>query len=298
MTAQPLPDAFDYVGDVYRPPVEADSIIIQGTIGCSHNKCTFCGAYLRKKFALKDLRILENDLRFAGQYCKRQDRVFVLDGNALAMPVQRWVWLLENIRDRLPWVEGTAAFATGMDIAAKSDEDLRRLRSLGLDKLYVGVESGHPKVLESVRKGIGPEGLLTHCRRAQDAGFSLSISVVLGVADESLWQESARLTGQLLTAIDPAEIGITMLVPQPGTIFRKEIKQGAAPAPGQGRLLRELRELYTHTDLNGGLFNASHSSSYVSFKARLPRDKDRGLEYLDQAIAGRVPLKADRLRRI
>lgn len=299
MTAQAiLPDSLDHVGDVYRPPAEADSILIQGSIGCSHNKCTFCGAYLRKRFSLKDQAILERDLLFARHYCKRQDRVFVLDGNAFAMPTARWVWLLENIRDQLPWVRGAAAFATGMDIAAKSDADLARLRSLGLDLLYVGVESGHEQVLQQVQKGIDPEGLRIQCLRARKAGFRLCVSVVLGIADESLCMESARLTGKLITAINPEEIGITMLVPQPGTIFRKAARQASGSLPGRDRLLRELREFYLHTELDGGLFNAGHSSSYISFRARMPEEKARGLAIIDKAIAGELELKQDALRHI
>lgn len=297
MTAQCAPDGLDHVGDVYRPPAEADSILIQGTIGCSHNKCTFCGAYLRKKFSLKSQETLERDLLFAERYCKRQDRVFVLDGNAFAMPAGRWVWLLENIRDRLPWVRGAAAFATGMDIAAKSDEDLAALRALGLDLLYVGVESGHEAVLRAVQKGIDPEGLRVQCLRARAAGFKLRLSVVLGIAEDSLYMESAKRTGKLISAINPEEVGITMLVPQAGTIFRKEIKEGGNP-PDKTRLLRELREFYAHTDLDGGLFNASHSSSYVSFKARMPAEKAQGLAFIDKALAGQIDLKADALRHI
>ena len=298
MMTQTIPDGLDHVGDVYRPPAEADSILIQGAVGCSHNKCTFCGAYVRKKFRLKDRETLERDLVFAERYCQRQDRVFVLDGNALAMPVDRWVWLLENIRQRLPWVTGAAAFATGMDIAAKSDAELSRLRSLGLDRLYVGVESGHAEVLSKVRKGIDPEGLRRQCLRARAAGFALCISVVLGIADDDVYMESAKRTGKLISAINPEEIGITMLVPQPGTIFRKDIKDGTSPPPSRDRLLRELREFYVHTDLDGGLFNGGHSSSYISFKARMPEEKAVGLACIDRALAGETALKADALRHI
>lgn len=298
MNSQTMPDGLDHIGDVYRPPVEADSILIQGTVGCSHNKCTFCGAYLRKRFAFKDQETLERDLLFAEHYCKRQDRVFVLDGNALAMPTERWVWLLENIRSRLPWVDGVGTFATGMDIAAKSNEDLARLRSLGLDVLYVGVESGHDEVLRKVQKGIDAENLRVQCLRALDAGFRLRISVVLGIADDDLYMESARRTGELISAINPHEVGITMLVPQAGTIFRKDIKDGTTPPPAPERLLHELREFFANTDLDGGEFNASHSSSYLSFRARLPEEKADALAYIDKALAGKLPLKADGLRHI
>lgn len=298
MATTHLPDGFDYQGDVYRPPAEADSIILQATLGCSHNRCTFCGAYRRKRFALKDTSILEQDLRFAESYCKRQNRVFVIDGNALTMPMPRWVWLLENIRERLPWVSGTACFGTGMDIAAKTDSDLARLRSLGLDRLYVGVESGHAAVLRQVEKGIDPESLLVQCRRAREAGMVLIVSVVLGVAEDALSLESARATGELLSAINPDEVGVTMLVPQPRTLFAKNIADGTIQAPDRERLLAELRELFIHTELAGGLFNATHSSCYLSFKASLPEQRAEGLACIDGVLSGEIAPKAGPDRRI
>lgn len=298
MATESLPDGFDYQGDVYRPPAEADSIILQATLGCSHNRCTFCGAYRRKRFALKETSILERDLLFAERYCKRQERVFVLDGNALTMPMPRWIWLLESIRERLPWVKGSAAFGTGMDIAAKSDSDLEQLKALGLDRLYVGVESGHAAVLKQVEKGIDPEGLLLQCRRAREAGMELIVSVVLGVADDALSLESARATGRLLSAINPEEVGVTMLVPQPRTLFAKNIADGTLQAPGRKRLLAELRELFIHTELAGGLFNATHSSCYLSFKARLPEQRAEGLACIDGVLAGDIAPRQGQERRI
>ena len=136
------------------------------------------------------------------------------------------------------------------------------------------------------------------CLRARQAGFRLCISVVLGIADEDLYMDSARLTGQLISAINPEEVGITMLVPQPGTIFRKAVKDGTGPLPEKDRLLKELREFYTHTELDGGLFNASHSSSYISFRARMPEEKAEGLAVIDKAIAGKLEVKQGALRHI
>ena len=298
MNSQTIPDGFDYYGAVYRPPNEADSIIIQATIGCSHNKCTFCGAYHRKKFALKDRDVVAGDLLFAREYCKRQDKVFIIDGNALTMPMERWEWLLAAIKNSLPWVKRVRCYGTAMDIAAKSDEDLKRLRDLGLTGLYVGVESGHAQVLSNVCKGVDPAEMLRQCRRVVHAGVYLSVSIVLGIAGEELSLANAQMTGELLSAIDPHEVGITMLLPQAGTFLRKAIKQGAIAAPDSQLLIAELRELLMHTHLNGGLFDASHSSSYVNCKLRLPGDRQAGLEHIDQVLSGQTAMKPDGLRRI
>ena len=298
MTGQAIPDGFDYQGDVYRPPGEADSILIQATVGCSHNICTFCSGHLGKRFAVKDEKILDQDLLFAEHYCKRQDRVFVIDGNALTMPMRRWEWLLENIRTRLPWVTGVGCFGTAMDIAAKSDEDLRRLRGLGLDRLYMGVESGLPEVLARVRKGIEPEGVLAQGRRAKAAGMELQVSLIIGIVNEGQSLDHARATGGILSAMDPDVVTVLTLVPQPGTAMREELDKGELVPPGPPGLLRELRELLVHTSLNGGLFDCGHSTGYLPFKARLPEEKQKGLDHIDAALAGEIPLKPDARRRI
>lgn len=298
MNAQALPDGFDYVGTVYRPPGEAHNILIQATVGCSHNLCTFCASHLEKRFKVKDKALLEADLRFAERYCRRQDRVFVLDADALCLPMESWVWLLENIRARLPWVRGVAAFATGQDIAGKSDADLARLFSLGLDLLYLGVESGHEEVLKAVKKGIDPQGLLQQGRRARAAGMALNISVLLGIADSGKSLDHARSTGAVLSGIAPEQVTVMTLIPQPGTVMHGQIERGELRPPDRYGLLRELREMLLHTDLGGGLFDYGHSSALLSFRVRLPEEKARGLECIDAALAGRLPLREEARRRL
>lgn len=298
MSAQAIPDCFDYQGDVYRPPGEADSILLQATVGCSHRVCTFCSGHAGKRFSIKDQDVLDRDLRFAERYCMRQDRVFVIDGNALTMPMPRWEWLLENIRTRLPWVGGVGCFGTAMDIAAKSDEELQRLRGLGLDRLYMGVESGLAEVLQRVRKGIDPEGLLAQGLRAKAADMELQVSLIIGIVNAHESLDHARATGALLSAMDPDVVTVLTLVPQPGTVMREELDKGELVPPDRQGLLRELRELLVHTSLNGGLFDCGHSTGYLPFTARLPEQKQKGLDHIDAALAGRVPLKPDALRRI
>lgn len=298
MAEQNIPDGFDYQGDVYRPPGEADSILIQATVGCSHNTCTFCSGYRGKPFAIKGQEILEQDLRFAEQYCKRQDRVFIIDGNALVMPMPRWQWLLANIQRRLPWITGVGCFATAMDIAAKSDKELQQLRTLGLDRVYMGVESGLADVLVRIRKGITPQGLLDQGRRAKAAGMELQVSLIIGIVNEMQSFEHARATGTLLSAMDPDVVTVLTLVPQPGTPMREELNKRELVPPDQLGVLRELRELLRHTNLNGGLFDCGHSTGYLSFKVCLPDQKQNGLDYIDAALAKRIPLRPDSLRRI
>lgn len=288
------PNGFDYVGYCIRPPSEAYSILIQATLGCSHNKCTFCGSYRDKRFAIKDQATLERDLAFAERHCRRQDRVFIMDGDALIMPMKRWEWLLTQIRERLPWVRRVGAYANAKGVSMKSDEELKRLKELGLGILYYGVESGHPQVLKDIRKGSTPEKLIREGRRVKAAGIRLSVTVLLGIGGLAMGQEHARATGELLTAMDPDFIGALTLMLIPGTeLGDKALAGGGFQLPDAPAMLAELREMIAHTNLSGGLFYANHASNYLPIKARLPQDKERTLALIDQALAGKVGLRPE-----
>ncbi|MFH1033121.1 MAG: radical SAM protein [Pseudomonadota bacterium] len=290
------PQGFDYVGMCIRPPSEADSILIQATLGCSHNKCSFCGTYRDKRFAIKDQAILENDLAFAQKYCRRQNRLFVMDGDALVMPMRHWEWLLGQIKERLPWVKRVGAYANAKSVALKSDEDLRRLKELGLGILYFGVESGHPDVLGDISKGSTPQKLITQGRRIKAAGIRLSVTVLLGIGGSQRSQEHAQATGELLSAMDPDFVGALTLMLIPGTPLGDQAQAGKFSLPDAPAMLGELREMIAHTHLSGGLFYANHASNYLPIKARLPQDQARTLALIDQALGGRVQLRPEWMR--
>ncbi|MGD8561648.1 MAG: radical SAM protein [Desulfarculaceae bacterium] len=290
------PQGFHYVGNLIRPPSEANSILIQATLGCSHNKCTFCGTYKDKRFTIKDRSILEQDLAFASKYCQRQRRVFIMDGDSLIMPMREWEWLLGQIKEKLPWVTRVGTYANAKGVALKSDEELRRLHELGLGIVYYGVESGHAQVLKDICKGSTPEKLITQGQRLKQAGIKVSVTVLLGVGGMEMSLEHARATGGLLTAMDPDYVGALTLMLIPGTPLGDAAQKGDFSIPNPEGMLRELREMIASTDLTSGLFFANHASNYLPIKARLPQDKERTLALIDQALEGRVGLKPEWLR--
>jgi radical SAM superfamily enzyme YgiQ (UPF0313 family) len=290
------PTGFDYVGNCIRPPSEAYSILIQATLGCSHNKCGFCGTYRDKRFAIKDQAILERDLEFASKHCQRQRRVFIMDGDALIMPMKRWEWLLGQIKKKLPWVTRVGAYANSKGVAMKSDQDLARLQELGLGILYFGVESGHPEVLKNIVKGATPEKLIEQGRRVKKAGIKLSVTVLLGVGGTALSLEHAKATGELLSKMRPDYVGALTLMLIPGTPLHEAYERGEFQLPGVEGMLRELREIIAHTDLGGGLFYSNHASNYLPIKAVLPRDRENTLALIDEALQGRVGLKPEWMR--
>ncbi len=290
------PDGFHYQGRLIRPPSEANSILIQVTTGCSHNKCTFCGTYKDKRFSIKDQAITERDLAFAQKYCRRQRRVFLMDGDALVMPMRRWQWLLEQIKERLPWVTRVGAYGNAKSVALKSDQDLARLAELGLGIVYYGVESGHAQVLREVCKGSTPQRLIEQGRRVKQAGIKLSVTVLLGIGGKERSGEHARATGELLSQMDPDYVGALTLMLIPGTPLGEAAAKGEFSLPDAAGMLAELREMIAATDLSDGLFYANHASNYLPIKARLPSDKQAALSAIDAALEGRVGLKPEWLR--
>ena len=142
-----------YEGNIIRPPSEADSILLQVTVGCSHNKCTFCGAYKGERFKIKPDAVIMADIAFAARYARRQRRVFLCDGDALIVPQQRLVKILTAIREQLPWVERVGVYANTKGLAMKSEAELAELVSLGLGIAYMGLESGDDETLAAVRRG-------------------------------------------------------------------------------------------------------------------------------------------------
>ncbi len=292
-------DNLDYVGRIIRPPSEAYSIILQVTVGCSHNKCTFCGTYKDKRFTIKDEKTVLEDLDFAAKYMRHQDRLFICDGDALIMPQKKLIWLLTEIRNRLPWVKRVGLYANAKSIKMKADEELRELKELGLGIAYLGVESGDDEVLKAVNKGTDARNLIEQGRRIMAAGIKLSVTVLIGLAGAEVEAslKHARRTGRLLTEMDPDYVGALMLMIIPGTELGEAFRRGEFSLPDQYGYLAELREMLAHTELSRGLFFANHASNYLPIKVRFPGpSKDRALSLLDQALAGRVGLKPEWLR--
>lgn len=285
-----------YEGNIIRPPSEADSILLQVTVGCSHNKCTFCGAYKGERFKIKPDAVIMADIAFAARYARRQRRVFLCDGDALIVPQKRLVKILTAIREQLPWVERVGVYANTKGLAMKSEAELAELVSLGLGIAYMGLESGDDETLAAVRKGADSRRMIDMGRKARAAGLKLSLTVLLGLAGVERSAVHAEATGRVLTAIDPEYVGALSLMLIPGTPLYDDHRAGRFHMPDPMGMLAELRTMIAHTDLTGGLFHANHASNYLPIRAKLPEDKARTLALIDKALAGRVALKPEFLR--
>lgn len=289
-------DSLDYQGAIYRPPSEARSIILQATVGCAHNRCTFCTSYKDKQFRIKDRAMVESDLQKAARLYKGVKRLFVADGDALIMPMKHWRWLLPAIKQYLPWVERVGVYATGRALRKKTPEELKWLRDNGLGIIYLGAESGDPQTLAYVRKDSTAEQEIEAGRKVKTAGIELSVTVLLGIAPSGRGLDHGRHTGQLLTAMDPDYVGALSAIICAGTELERLVSLGEHQVPTPVGLLCELREMLAHTELSKGFFMANHASNYLPLKVEMPQGKAQALALLDAAINGEVKLRPESMR--
>jgi radical SAM superfamily enzyme YgiQ (UPF0313 family) len=266
------------------------------TLGCSHNKCTFCGTYKGKRFQIKADDVILGDILFASQHMKGNDQVFLMDGDALIIPQQRLIRLLERIQEHLPWVRRVGAYANTKSIGMKTPEELVELRAKGLGMLYLGVESGDDEIRRKINKGSSAQQCLEMGRRVKDAGMQLTVTVLLGIAGKARSLVHARATGELISAIDPDYASALTVILIPGTPLWEEYERGDFEMPDERGLLMEMRELIAHTTLSHGLFSSSHASNYLSIRAWLPEGKEEALALIDAALRGEIGLKPEWMR--
>ena len=285
-----------YEGNIIRPPSEANSILLQVTVGCSRNKCTFCGTYRGERFRIKSDDVIMGDITYAAQYCRQQRRVFLCDGDALIIPQRRLLAILDAIRQQLPWVTRVGTYANAKSLKMKSSAELEELKAHGLGIAYMGLETGDDVTLENIDKGATAAEMIEMGRKARAAGIKLSVTVLLGIAGRDRSAIHARETGRVLSAIDPEYVGALSLMLIPGTPLCHDFEAGRFEPLAPVETLQELRTMIEHTHLSRGLFHANHASNYLPIRARLPRDREATLGLIDDALAGRIGLKPEYLR--
>jgi radical SAM superfamily enzyme YgiQ (UPF0313 family) len=276
-----------YIGSVYRPPSEAGSLIIQATLGCNHNKCTFCGSYRDKRFHIRTLDDIRKDLADARSMMGQVERIFLADGDALCIPQKRLVEILESVNEFFPNVERIGIYANAKNILKKSLEDFIALRSLKLKIIYMGVETGDSELLEKICKGATYEQLIEAGHRVKDAEIILSVTILLGIGGIDGSKKHAEETARILTEMDPDYVGALSVIVVEGTPLHKEYVEGRFCLPDPFGLIEELRIIIAESNLTNCIFRSNHASNYLPIKATLPRDKESILKAIDGVISGR-----------
>jgi len=283
-----------YEGTIYRPPSEAESFILQATIGCSWNHCTYCDMYREKRFRVRPLEETLEDVAEAGRrYGDAVDKVFVADGDALVLDLGTWTRVLEACRAQFPRLRRVSAYATARNLLEKTPMELRALRELGLSLLYIGPESGDDVVLKRIAKGATAAEHAEAARKAHAAGMKLSAIFLLGAGGTDRSAEHASASAKLASEMDPRFVSLLTLTVIPGTPIARQEERGEFAVPEVPELLRELRTFIAEAAPTDAIFRTNHASNWLPLSGRLPRDRDAILEAIDGALEGRVPLRPD-----
>ena len=280
---------------VFRPPSEAFSLILQLTIGCRHNACTFCGMYRGKKFRVKSWDEIKKDIDQCLAQMGHVKRVFLADGDALWAPASLIVQTAEYLYKHFPGLERVSMYAGPLDILGKSPEELKAIHGSGVQMLYLGVESGNEDILQAIRKGVTAGEMVLAGQKALQAGFSLSVTVINGLGGKDLWREHALDTARVLSEINPTFVGALTLMVVPNTPLYQKIQRGDFEIPDSAGILRELKCLLENINLTQCVFRSNHASNYLPLRGTLNRDRDKLVALLEQAVSnpGAVPLRPE-----
>jgi radical SAM superfamily enzyme YgiQ (UPF0313 family) len=286
-----------YVEPVYRPPSEAGSFLLQATVGCSWNHCTYCAMYRDKPYRVRPLSETLEDIATAGRtFGDRVQKVFVLDGDALAMDLDLWEPVLQSLHSTFPELRRVSCYATALNLLAKSQPDLERLRALGLKLLYIGPESGDDVTLKRIAKGATAADHVEAAAKAHAAGLKQSVILLLGAGGAERSVEHATASARLATAMDPLYLSALTLMLLPDTPIHRLAERGHFALPSIDALLRELRIIVAEARPRDTIFRSNHASNYLPIGGRLPRDREAILRQIDATLAGDAPVRAEWFR--
>jgi len=274
---------------IIRPPSEAGSLLLQVSVGCSHNKCTFCPTYKGEKFRIKSFEEIREDIREAARLSQRRPigKVFLVGGDALILPQPRLVEILTELRDNVQGIRRVGLYANAKSVRKKTPEQLMELRALGLEIAYLGVESGSASVLEKIRKGATPQQLVDAGRKLKEAGISLSVTVLLGIGGVEGSTEHAFSTANILTEMDPDYAGALTLMLVPGTPLYDDWNAGRFILPDQYGFLEELGIMIGRSRFTNCFFTSNHASNYLPIRARLPEEKEATVRLIREVVESR-----------
>jgi len=282
----------DHVGRIFRPPSEADSLLLQISLGCSHNTCTYCAMYDHpdQGFRLKDWDTIARDIDEAAVWSDTVEpvrRVFLCDGDALILPMDFLTRILTRLRERIPSVRRVGIYGDARSILRKSPADLAALRDLGLGIVYHGVESGDDEVLRRVDKGSTADEAAASADRLREAGLRHSVMVMLGLGGTGGSAQHAARTADLLTRMDPPFVGALTTTLIPGTPLHQAAQGGIFTLPSPWEMLVELRTIIAGAEFSRCRFHANHASNYLPLSLNLPADRARALVELDRVLGDR-----------
>ena len=274
-----------YEGTLYRPPSEAQSLILQATIGCSYNECSFCGMYRDKRFRIRPLEELCQEIDAARAEFGSVRKVFLADGDALMAKARFLGQVLDALRGAFPDLQRVSCYASPQSLQVRSVEEMRELREAGLTQYYLGIESGHDEVLKRLVKGVDAAAMIRAARKANEAGVRLSTMILLGAGGRALSRRHAEESARVVNAIQPRFLSTLVMTPVAGTPLFEEASRGEVDELNPVELTAELRHLIAGLELDGTIFRSNHASNYLPLAGNFPRDKSALLTQLDTVLA-------------
>jgi len=281
-----------YEGTVYRPPGEWKSYLLQVTVGCSHNACTFCGMYKDKRYRVRPLEEIFEDIALARAAYGDVKRVFLCDGDAVAMDTEELLAVLDRLYETFPSLERVNAYAGPGSTLRKTEEELAALRRAGLVRLYLGVESGSDAVLKAINKGVTAAQMLEAGQKLVAAGFDLWAIIIMGLTgQDGDWEEHILSTARMINEMRPRHLSAMTFAPAKGTPLGEDVLAGRFQVCTPDQILEECRLLIEHLDVDPLHFTSNHASNYLPLKGGLPEDREKFLSLLDEALAGKIRLR-------
>ncbi|WDV46565.1 radical SAM protein [Clostridiaceae bacterium M8S5] len=287
-----------YEGAVYRPPSEANSLIIQVTIGCSHNKCTFCSMYKDKKFRVREQDKILEDLREMREYYKHVKRIFLADGNALVLKTEVLKNILSNIKEIFPECDRVGVYSAPKDILGKSVNELKELHELGLDIAYLGIESGNDEVLKVINKGVTSQQMIKAGQRIVESGIKLSVMIISGLGGTSKWRDHAIDSAKVVSAINPQYVALLTLLINKSSEMSEKIEKGEMKLLSPKEIMLETKMFIENLELEHCVFRSNHASNYVALGGVLPQDKGILLTEINESLKENFDYKDEFMRRL
>lgn len=278
-------DSMFYEGAIYRPPSEAGSLILQITVGCRHNACTFCSVFKDKRFRIKSWEEILEIVAQAKEYDPAAERIFLADGDALTVDTPILLAVLDLLYGEFPRLRRVGIYGGPKDILAKTPAELAELKAHGLDILYLGVESGSERILKAVHKGVTPAEMVEAGKKVMESGLTLSCTVIVGLGGKALSQEHALETAKVASAINPHYLAALTLMLEPAAPISRRVQRGDFQLLTPLESLAEIREMVSRLQVENCVFRSNHASNYLPLAATLPQEQDALLRTIDEILA-------------
>lgn len=286
-----------YEGDIYRPPSEAYSLLVQVTVGCTHNKCTFCSMFKNKRFHLRNMDEVMEDLEEARKLYRYVERIFLCDGDALCLSNRKLLVILQKIQELFPECRRVNVYGNAADVLHKTPEELRELYENGVRMIYIGAESGSEKVLKDVCKGVTGEQLIEAVHKIEDSGIQASVTFISGLAGKDGWREHAIESGRMISRMNASYVALLTLMVEPAAPLYEKIQSGEFRLLSPEEVIAETYLMIENMNPEKPcVFRSNHASNYLSLKGTLPGDKEAMLAKLRRAMKDSGMLKDERFR--